>query len=223
MFQLLTPTLIVGLMFTIPESPRWYIQKGDQVEKARASLRRVRNTDEEVETELRSIREAIEFEKKSNNSGYLALWKDKSLRKRLLIAFALNAGQQLTGQGTLNTYSTIIYKKVFEPDQVDLINALNATLAIFFTLNAVWTVDRFGRKFLFITGAIGMGLCMLVVASIGIGTPFYKAEMDGTLVLSDDKINGTKSRAVAYGITVMLFLFSFFCKSFRYIHRVILD
>jgi MFS family permease len=212
MFQLLMPILIVGLVFTIPETPRWYIQKGDQVEKARKSLRRVRNTDEEVEIELQSIREAIQYEKGLKNSGYSALWYDKSVRRRLFIAFALNAGQQITGQGTLNTYSTIIYKKVFKPGQVDLINALNATLGIFFTLNAVWTVDRFGRKFLFIVGAIGMGICMLIVASVGVGTPFYTAGEGGILIPSDDKVNGTKTTAVAYGIAVMFFLFSFFCK-----------
>jgi MFS family permease len=130
------------------------------------------------------------------------------VRKRLLIAFALNAGQQVTGQGTLNTYSTIIYKKVFKGDAVDLINALNATLAIFFTLNAMWTVDRFGRKFLFIAGAAGMAVCMLLVAIVGTETPFY----DTNGLRTSDKLNSLKSRSTAIGITFLLFLFSFFCK-----------
>ena len=118
------------------------------------------------------IREALEYEKEAISSSYSALWKDKSVRKRLLLAFILNAGQQITGQGTLNTYSTTIYKKVFtDPSQIALINALNATLAIFFTLNAAWTADRFGRKFLFIVGAIGMGICMIIVAAVGSETP----------------------------------------------------
>jgi MFS family permease len=170
----------------------------------------VRETDEEVETELNMIREAIEYEKEAISSGYSALWKDKSVRKRLLIAFALNAGQQVTGQGTLNTYSTIIYKKVFKGDTVDLVNALNATLAIFFTLNAMWTVDRFGRRFLFIVGAIGMGLCMLLVAIVGTETPFYGA--DG--LRTADKLKSMKSKSTAIGITFLLFLFSFFCKCY---------
>lgn len=213
MFQLLVPILIIGLVFTIPESPRWYIKKGNQVEKARATLRRVRATEEEVENELLTIREAIEFEKSAKYSGYSALWKDRSVRKRLLLAFALNAGQQITGQGTLNNYSSIIYNKVFAPHQVDLINALNATLGIFFTLNAMWTADRYGRKFLFIVGALGMGICMLLVGSVGLATPFYlKDKASGNLTLTDDKLNGTKTKGVAIAITFLLFLFSFFCK-----------
>lgn len=156
-FQLLVPLTIVAQVMFLPETPRWLIQRGNRIDAARKSLHRVRDTDQEVEDELLAIREAIEFEAEAISSGYSALWKDRSVRKRLLIAFILNAGQQITGQGTLNSYSTIIYKKVFtSSSQIALINALNATFAIFFTMNATWTVDRFGRKFLLIVGGIGM-------------------------------------------------------------------
>ena len=119
----------------------------------------MRDTEQDVEDEILIIREALEFEKEAISSGYSALWKDRSVRKRLLLAFVINAGQQVTGQGTLNTYSTKIYQKVFtNASQIALINALNATFGILFTLNAAWTVDRFGRKFLLIAGGIGMGV-----------------------------------------------------------------
>ncbi|KAF2266971.1 general substrate transporter [Lojkania enalia] len=197
-FQLLMPILIIAQVFFIPESPRWYIQKGNQIEKARKSLNRVRNTDQEVEEEILAIREAIEFEKEAISSGYSALWKDKSVRKRMYICLILNAGQQVTGQGTLNSYSTIIYKKVFtDASQIALINALNATFGIIFTLNATWTVDRFGRKFLFIVGGIGMAICMVIVASVETQTP---------------TINGAKSQSVGISIVFIMFLFAFFYK-----------
>jgi len=154
-FQLLVPIIILALITTIPGTPRWYIKHGNNVEKARETLHKVRETEQDVEDEILMIREALEFEKEAISSNYSALWKDRSVRKRLLLAFVLNAGQQVTGQGTLNTYSTKIYQKVFKSSsQIALINALNATFGILFTLNAAWTVDRFGRKFLFIVGAI---------------------------------------------------------------------
>jgi hypothetical protein len=137
-FQILVPIIILTLLPFIPETPRWYIQHGDRVDEARTSLRRVRATEQEVEDEILTIREALEFEKEAISSSYSALWKDRSVRKRLLLAFVLNIGQQLTGQGTLNTYSTAIYKKVFSnPSTIALINALNATFGILFTLNTV--------------------------------------------------------------------------------------
>lgn len=196
-FQILVPIIIIILLPFQPETPRWYIQRKGDVERAKASLRRIRETEAEVEEEVTIIREALEYEKEAISSGYLALFKDPSVRKRLFLAIALNMGQQLTGQGTLNTYSTAIYKKVWTSTQtINLINALNATFAIIFTLNAVWTVDRFGRRWLFLVGAVGMALCMMLVAVVGLTTP-------GT---------NTKSEPVGIAIVFLLFLFIFFYK-----------
>lgn len=145
------------------------------------------------------VREAIEYEKEAISSSYTALWKDRSIRKRLYLAFIMNAGQQITGEGSLNTYSTKIYHKVFKSaNQIALINALNATFGILFTLNAMWIVDRFGRKFLLILGAIGMGICMIIVAAVETETPTP---------------HGAKSEQVGISIVFLLFLFIFFCKS----------
>lgn len=198
-FQMLVPVLILCQLPFLPETPRWYIQHGDRIEDARRSLQRVRETDQEVEDEILAIREAITFEKEVISGSYLALFKDPSVRKRLLLAFVLNVGQQLSGQGTLNSYSSTIYKKVWtSTETINLINALNATCGILFTLNATWTVDRFGRKFLFIGGAIGMACCMLIVPIIGMETP--------------NTAGGGKDRAVGIAIVAMLFLFIFFYK-----------
>lgn len=199
LFQILVPILIILQLPFLPETPRWYVQNGNRVEEATAVLRRVRDDEQEVQDELLAIREAIVFEKEVISGSYWALWKDKSIRKRLLIAFVLNMGQQLTGQGTLNSYSSTIYKKVWtNVNTINLINALNATFGIVFTLNAVWTVDRFGRRFLFIVGGIGMACCMLMVALIGLETPNAKG--------------GGKSEPVGISIVFGLFLFIFFYK-----------
>ena len=198
-FQLLAPVVIISLVFLQPESPRWWIQKHGNVEKAKDALRKIRDTEAEVEDEVLAIREAIEFEREAISSSYWALFKDASVRKRLMLAFAINIGQQLSGQGTLNSYSTAIYKKVWpSAETINLINALNATCGILFTLNAAWTADRFGRRWLLIVGAVGMAVCMLIVPVVAGATP-----------TADD---GTKSTAVGGGIVFLLFLFIFFYK-----------
>jgi MFS family permease len=198
-FQILVPIIIICQLPFLPETPRWYIQHGDRVEDARAALRRVRDTEQDVEDEILAIREAITFEKEVISGSYWALFKDPSVRKRLMLAFVINVGQQLSGQGTLNTYSSTIYKKVWTSvETINLINALNATCGIIFTLNAVWTVDRFGRKFLFMVGAIGMACCMMTVAIVGLKTP--------------DTKSGGKTEPVGIAIVFLLFLFIFFYK-----------
>lgn len=141
--------------------------KNNKIEKARASLMATRFSSEEAEEELQTIIQAVDFERnsKETSSGYAALWKDKSVRKRLLLALGMNAGQQLTGQGSLTTYSTKIYQGVFDDSStIALINALNATLSILFCLNVTWIVERWGRKVLFIIGGAGQS-CL--------ATPFY--------------------------------------------------
>lgn len=119
----------------MPGTPRWYIKEKNDLEKARAALRRVRDTEQDVEDEILIIREAIEYEKEIISSSYSALWKDASVRKRLALAFVINAGQQVTGQGSLNSYSSKIYQKVFtSTTQINLINALNATVSSYPTV-----------------------------------------------------------------------------------------
>lgn len=130
-FQILVPTIIIALLPFQPETPRWHIQRRGDVEAAKAALRRIRDTEQEVEDEVVTIREAIEYEKEAISHNYRAVFKDPSVRKRLYLGFILNVGQQLTGQGTLNSYSTAIYKTVWTSTQtINLINALNATFGI---------------------------------------------------------------------------------------------
>ncbi|KAL3490762.1 general substrate transporter [Aspergillus germanicus] len=201
-FQLLLPLIIISQLPFMPESPRWLVQRKNDFEGARKVLAQVRDTDEEIDAELLTIREAIQFEKEALDNGkraYMTLIKDASVRKRLLLTFVLNIGQQLTGQGTFNSYSSTIYKKIWtNGDTINLINALNATFGILFTLNATWTVDRFGRKFLLVLGACGMAVCMLITALVGLETP--------------ETPEGAKTQPVGIAIVFLMFLFAFFYK-----------
>jgi hypothetical protein len=127
--------IIVSMLFA-PESPRWLVQHG-HIDRARRVLQKTRLPDE-VEEELLSFQEAVAYEAQ-NMSGvsYKYFFTDPSTRWRFFLAVVINFGQQLTGQGSLNNYSTIIYKKVFNNNStIQLINAINATMGILFTLNA---------------------------------------------------------------------------------------
>ncbi|KAI1334911.1 general substrate transporter [Xylariaceae sp. FL0016] len=202
-FQILVPAIILILLPWQPESPRWWVKRHNNIEEAKKALRKIRETDQEVEDEILAIREAIEFENEAISGSYLALFKDASIRKRLYLAFVINVGQQLSGQGTLNTYSSAIYKTIWTSSEtINLINALNATCGILLTLNAMWTADRYGRRWLLIVGAIGMAICMMIVPVIGLTTPDVIDE-DGT---------STKSQPVGISIVFLLFLFIFFYK-----------
>ncbi|XXG98390.1 hypothetical protein Hte_004713 [Hypoxylon texense] len=202
-FQILVPLIVIILLPFQPESPRWWIKRHGNVEEAKKALRQIRGSEAEVDFEVLAIREAIEFENEAVGGSYRALFRDPSVRRRLYLAFVLNVGQQLSGQGTLNSYSSAIYKTIWtSTETINLINALNATCGILFTLNAVWTADRFGRRWLFIVGAVGMGVCMMIVPIVGMTTP----DVLGA------KGTATKTQPVGIAIVFLLFLFIFFYK-----------
>ncbi|KAL2784673.1 general substrate transporter [Aspergillus keveii] len=198
LLQCLVPVVIMtGLLFC-PESPRWYIMK-DRTEDAVKALTLVRDNPEQVQVEVQEIMQAIRFEKETNPGRYAPLWKDKAIRYRFLLACGINIGQQFTGQGSLTMYSTLIYKKVFKSNsEIQLINALNGTLGILFTLNATWMVDRFGRRALLLIGAAGMSMCMFIVAAVVTETP--------------DLADGAKSKPVGIATVFLMFLFALFYK-----------
>lgn len=81
-FQLLAPILIIITISFCPESPRWLV-KHDRMEEAVKALSQVRDDPERVQHEISDITRALQFEKDEISSGLSALWKDKSIRKRL--------------------------------------------------------------------------------------------------------------------------------------------
>ncbi|KAL0944511.1 sugar transporter [Colletotrichum truncatum] len=198
LFQILAPTIIiVGLQFC-PESPRWYMQN-DRAEEAAKTLSRIRSDPGQVQMEIQEISAAIAYEKTTISGQWAPLWKDKTVRRRFLLAVGLNIGQQFTGQGSLTTYSTIIYKQVFiDNSEIQLINALNGTLGIIFTLNATWMADRWGRRVLLLIGAAGMGLAMIAAAATVTETPSGPG--------------GVKERPVGIATVFLMFFFALFYK-----------
>ena len=66
----------------------------------------------------------------------------------------------------------------------------------------MWTADRYGRRWLFLVGAAGMSVCMMIVPIVGLTTP--------DIVGPDGRT--TKSQPVGIAIVFLLFLFIFFYK-----------
>ncbi|KAH6959476.1 general substrate transporter [Fusarium avenaceum] len=201
LFQIFCPIVIISGLFFCPETPRWYIQN-ERFQEAQEVFIGIRNDPDLIAHEMEEIRQAIAFEKQQTNSTwdrYKLMWTDKSVRKRMLLAAAINIGQQLTGNNSLATYSTIIYKKVFTSNsQIQLINALAGTFNILFTLNATWMTDFLGRRPILLIGVAGMAVCMFAAAAVVTETP----------VLED----GSKSSSVGIATVFLMFLFALFFK-----------
>jgi len=157
---LVVPSIImfIGIMF-LPESPRWLLLKSKR-KKAQEVLRRLRNSELEVEAEIADIEKNLE-EKQDGKK----LFHNKNFRKALYLGVALQAMQQFTGMNVVMYYAPKIFKVVgFASSSqqmwgtvlVGFINVLATFIAIAF-------VDKFGRKPILYIGFLVMGLAMSVL------------------------------------------------------------
>ncbi|OJJ49998.1 hypothetical protein ASPZODRAFT_157007 [Penicilliopsis zonata CBS 506.65] len=111
---MISPLLLLSLVWIVPESPRWLITK-DRVEEARKSLRKIRGkTIPQAELD-RELDEAIAFtaleRELEESTSYLECLKGTDLRRTLIACLAMS-GQQLTGIAFVSGYSTYFFEEV---------------------------------------------------------------------------------------------------------------
>jgi MFS transporter, SP family, arabinose:H+ symporter len=152
--ETLPAMLFFGLLFLVPESPRWLTKQGRRGE-ALAVLGRVGGI-------AHATREMVEIEDAiASESGSISELLRPGLRVALIIGVGLAILQQVTGINTVLYYAPEIFKSTGAGSQ----SAINATVVVgavnvLFTLVAIWVVDRLGRKPLLLAAAAGMGVSL---------------------------------------------------------------
>jgi sugar porter (SP) family MFS transporter len=155
----LPAALFGALLAPIPESPRWLIEKGRE-EKARRILEKVGGA-EFAGAELNSIRASLSREQ----GGWRELFSAR-LRLPLLIGVLLAVLQQITGINVFLYFGATIFKTMSASTGVDaglLQQFIINGAGVFFTLIAIATVDKWGRKPLMLVGTTGMGISLMAM------------------------------------------------------------
>lgn len=160
-------------MLLLPETPRFYVNKG-QPEKARQSLSKLRRLPEdhpEITQELDEIITNHDFELQFGKGSWLDVFRNKNHQwRRLLTGVGTQAFQQLTGINFVFYYGTTAFKRA------NISNPFTITLAtnivnVGSTIPGIALVEILGRRPLMLAGAAGMGISQLIIAIVGTVQP----------------------------------------------------
>jgi SP family xylose:H+ symportor-like MFS transporter len=159
--------LFAILICLVPETPRYLVMVGDDV-KAQRILERINGTNIAQEI-LHEIKDTItEKTEKLFSYGFLCIF----------IGIMLSVFQQTVGINAVLYYAPRIFSDMgTESPMVQTV--IMGVVNIIFTLVAVFTVEKWGRKPLLISGSIGMA-----IGAFGVALTFGKAGMEIITMLS---------------------------------------
>ncbi|MBN2272522.1 MAG: sugar porter family MFS transporter [Sedimentisphaerales bacterium] len=164
----LPAVLLLVLLFFVPESPRW-LTKQKRGDEALGILARV-DGGEYARAELAEIKEAIALE-----SGSLRQLLEPKMKIVLVIGIVLAVLQQVTGINVFLYFGTEIFKKMGSGTNAALLQTVVVgAVNLGFTIIAIWTVDKLGRKPLMLIGSAGMGISLL---AMGLAAYFGRTEL----------------------------------------------
>ncbi|KAE8663704.1 Sugar transport protein 1 [Hibiscus syriacus] len=202
--------VVPGLIFSIgclflSDSPNSLLERNKLVE-AKDLLRKIRGI-ENVDEEFKDLAKASEAAKLVQSP-----WRDivsRKYRPQLTFAILIPLFQQLTGMNVFVFYAPVLFKSMGFGNNASLMSALITSIVNFCaTLVSIATVDKYGRRTLFLSGGLQMFLCQLVM-TISIASKFGTNGNPGQLPLCE--IFPLEIRPAAQSITVavnMIFTFA---------------
>lgn len=161
------------LVFFVPESPRWLVKAG-RPHQALPTLRKI-GGDAYANTELAAISSTLTDA--SEKVDFRQLFKP-IYAKVLVLGVFLAVFQQWCGINTVFNYADEIFSAAGYGVSDTLFNiVITGSVNLVFTLVAMTTVDRWGRRKLMLFGAMGLALVYLLLGSA------YFFELKGVAVL----------------------------------------
>ncbi|KAI1005031.1 hypothetical protein K3495_g3190 [Podosphaera aphanis] len=198
-FPLALPNLIslilMASIFFMPESPRWLIKVGrwEQATETLAKLKDLPMNDPIITAEVASMQSALEegLAKKVSLKDMFTMGPDK-LFYRFCLCIVLQFYQQMTGGNLISVYAQVIFEQSLglSGQTARILTGGTLTWKFLSSFVAFFTIDRFGRRAVFMTSGIGTGFCMLIL-TITTGLP-------------------ASNLVAAYTSVALIFLFNFF-------------
>lgn len=169
---LLVPAFLMGIIFFVPESPRWLIEHG-QMERARKSLTRLRPSDSTsrfLDAEIDQMHEACVQERELAKGARLVdMFKGTNLRRTVLsicLVFSLSA----TGNLFIIIYGTYFFTIAGETNAFAETIGINCA-GLAGVLASLLIISRINRRIVLLGGAGSQAMCMLIIGIVSSAAP----------------------------------------------------
>lgn len=144
----------------MPESPRWLIDT-DQDEAGMRVIVDLHGGDPDdilAKAEFQEIKDKV-MEERGESRSYATMWK--RYKRRVLLAMSSQAFAQLNGINVISYYAPSVFEEAgwLGRDAV-LMTGINAIIYVLSTIPTWYLVDRWGRRFILLSGAVTMGIAL---------------------------------------------------------------
>jgi len=158
----------------LPESPNSLIERGHD-EKGLKILARLRGTDEAgADAEYQDIKEATIHANSVSLRQSWSMMFTRAYAPMLIVTSLIAMFQQLTGINAIMFYVPVLFSSLGSSAEASLLNTvIIGAVNVLATLVAIFSVDKLGRRFLFIEGGLQMIVSMSITAAV-LGTEFGK-------------------------------------------------
>lgn len=155
------PGLLLWIgMLVMPESPRFFLQKGE-IDKARKVLMGLRLPNE-VEKEIKDIQRVIQLD--SMKGSVFAELKQKWVIQVVLIGLMIVLATRVTGVNTIMYYAPTVLKATGLGDAAAITGAVaNGVVSILATLMGMALIGRHSRRKMFFTGQAGVTFSLILI------------------------------------------------------------
>jgi SP family xylose:H+ symportor-like MFS transporter len=149
--------LFLALLTLVPDTPRWYVMKGRR-DKAQTVLARLVG-EAEARTIISEIENSLVLPEHSTGTSLFAFGS-----LVIIAGIMLSVFQQFVGINAVLYYAPLMFKNLGASTDSALLQTVIVGLAnVIFTVVAILTVDRLGRKPLLIIGGVVMGVAMVTL------------------------------------------------------------
>lgn len=167
-FQCVFAIIVLCMMISLPESPRWLLNhhRDEEAATVLAGLSGLRRDDPEITLQMNVIKEAVRISGgggKVPTKAILTNGKSQHLR-RMLLGASSQMMQQLSGCNAVIYYFPILCQNALGTSHnlALLLGGVNMIVYAIFATTSWFCVERVGRRKLYLIGTVGQCLSMVL-------------------------------------------------------------